>query len=302
MAKENGHATGILNLKTGPINLVTKTQQVFFYDLDTLTAQLWLKNHNMINRPQRYSSIEKYMRDHVAERWPLTHEGMAFDYNGQMIDGQHRAEMVVQSGKPLRTIVVLGLDPGARMVVNIGIPRRPHDVLRLIGFEDASPWSTAIVRQMINSINRRATLPEIVEAYKKYEKRAKIVMAMFPFKKAKLTMSPMCAVMARALETWEEADILTFSEILFDGMGRRGRKGDVPVCLLHDWLITLPAIGGNADRAVYGMTQTALYAFLNNEKVSPLVPSKEELFPMKGDAKLRPVEVIKTKRVAELAA
>src|SRR6266545_4721351 len=229
-------------------NLKTKQCQAFFIDVSPEMATDWLENNNNINRVQRLGAIEKYLRDRLNDAWLTTHEAIAFDWNGEMIDGQHRSQMIVESGRSLETLIVLGLDPEVRMVVGTAIPRRPHDILKLLGFV-AGPWDVAVVRQMINSINRRATMTEIVRAYKKYEKRAKIVMAMFPDKRRKLTMSPTLAPMARALETYQEADIKTFAEILYDGMGRRNRKGDWAVTQLHDWLITLPAIGGNADRA-----------------------------------------------------
>jgi hypothetical protein len=265
-------------------------------------AELWLTNHNKINRPKRFGAIEKYLRDHLNDKWLTTHEAIAFDYNGQMIDGQHRAEMIARAKKAAKTVICLGLEPRVRMVVDIGIPRRPHDILKLNGFDSATPWSVAIVRQTINSINRRATMMEIFDAYKRLERKAQIIMAMFPNKKAKLTTSPICAVMLRALQDYPEERIQDFAEFLYEGLAPRANKGNNAVVMLRDWLMKLPAIGGNADRAVYSRTEAALYAYLNNIRLDKLEPATEELFPMRGDGKLKPLEVITIKPTAATVA
>src|SRR5690242_726941 len=214
----NGHIPG-------PLVLKTKTLSAFFMEVFPEMAQDWLDNHNHINRRKRLATVDKYLRDKINSLWMVTHEAIAFDWNGELVDGQHRLEMCIQSGEPFKVLVVLGLDPQVRMVVDIGVPRRPADILKLLGYE-ANHLDVAIVRQMMNGFNRRATMTEIVKAYDKFEKKAKTVMEMFPNKLKGITKAPILAPMARSLETWPELAVKNFAELLYDGMGRKGNAVD----------------------------------------------------------------------------
>jgi len=276
-------------LSVAGLVLKTKILHAFFAEVTSLQAKFWLENHNHVNRKKRIGTIEKYIRDRGNNLWLTTHEAVAFDWNGELVDGQHRLEMISQSGQSIKTLIVLGLDPEVRMVVDTGIPRHPHDVLKLLGY-DATPWDVAIVRQMMSSIfPRRPTMSEIVHAYKKHEKKAKIICDMFPTKKRHVTMSPVLAPMARALETYDENLIQQFADILYSGMSR-GRKRDQGTIILRDYLVQLRMRGGSLDREIYRITESALHAFLNNEHLTNLEPTNKELFPMRGEAKLKLVE------------
>ena len=52
-------------------------------------AREWL-THNTHNRPVSRQYVEKYARDMRAGRWHYTNQGIGFDVNGVMTDGQHR--------------------------------------------------------------------------------------------------------------------------------------------------------------------------------------------------------------------
>ena len=52
-------------------------------------AREWL-THNTHNRPVSRQTVEQYARDMKAGRWYYTNQGIGFDVNGVMTDGQHR--------------------------------------------------------------------------------------------------------------------------------------------------------------------------------------------------------------------
>jgi len=51
-----------------------------------------------------------------------------------MIDGQHRCEAVIESGETIRMLVVKGLGPRSREVIDTGAKRTGGDALRFAGF------------------------------------------------------------------------------------------------------------------------------------------------------------------------
>ena len=107
----------------------------FTFALEYVTpalAQEWLTKNDH-NRPAREYQAVKYSDDMGNRRWIPTHEGIAFDIAGQLLDGQHRLKGVVLSGEGQWFLVARGLPLEARAVVNIGATRTMRDLLSLNG-------------------------------------------------------------------------------------------------------------------------------------------------------------------------
>jgi len=52
-------------------------------------ALKWLEG-NTHNRPINQAHVNRLAKEITAGRWQLTHQGIAFDTKGILIDGQHR--------------------------------------------------------------------------------------------------------------------------------------------------------------------------------------------------------------------
>lgn len=68
-----------------------------------------LERHNPKNRNLSLPTIEAYCTDMKNGRWLLTHQGIAFDVSGNLVDGQHRLAAIVRYGKPIEMMVTTGL-------------------------------------------------------------------------------------------------------------------------------------------------------------------------------------------------
>lgn len=62
-------------------------------------AAEWLAANHEEQRPVATRRVQSFANDMIAEKWVLTHQGIAFDGNDRLIDGQHRLQAVVLSGK-----------------------------------------------------------------------------------------------------------------------------------------------------------------------------------------------------------
>jgi hypothetical protein len=71
-------------------------------------AARWLKN-NFGNRPLREDTVRAYARDMRNGDWAQTHQGLAFNTEDRLIDGQHRLAAIVRAGKTLELMVTFGL-------------------------------------------------------------------------------------------------------------------------------------------------------------------------------------------------
>lgn len=61
--------------------------------------------------------------------WPITHQGIAFDEFGQLIDGQHRLHAIVKSKKTIPCLVSTGIQFEAVSVIDRGLKRNAAVVL-----------------------------------------------------------------------------------------------------------------------------------------------------------------------------
>lgn len=67
----------------------------------------------------------------LAGKYTLTHQPVASDAHGRLIDGQQRLAAVVKSGATVHMWVESGTDPDTSGVVDTGLARRPAPSLRI---------------------------------------------------------------------------------------------------------------------------------------------------------------------------
>lgn len=97
----------------------------------TMAAE-WLKLNNN-NRNMRSGNVAMYARDMTADNWRVTGQAIQFDRDGNLIDGQHRLQAVIKAGRSVMFLVVRGLDPNAKAVVDAGAKRSAGDALKFAG-------------------------------------------------------------------------------------------------------------------------------------------------------------------------
>lgn len=84
-------------------------------------------NHS--NRPLRRAHIKSLAFDMINGDWQLTHQGIAFDATGRLIDGQHRLHAIIEAGVPIQILVTRGCSASSFSILDRGANRRPSDIL-----------------------------------------------------------------------------------------------------------------------------------------------------------------------------
>ena len=77
-------------------------------NISPVMAEKWLKK-NMINRPISKSRVDSYAIDMKRGCWELNGEGIRFDEDGRLIDGQHRLSAIVKSNTVVTMVVTKGI-------------------------------------------------------------------------------------------------------------------------------------------------------------------------------------------------
>lgn len=127
------------------------------------TAQEWLEHHNTHNRRIRKNQVAALARDMGSNHWMFTGESIKFDWNGVLLDGQHRLAAIVESGKAVPMLVIRGLDPSSQAAMDIQSRRLAYDALRLRGVEGDMKNAAAIARGLfMYELNRVPTHIETI--------------------------------------------------------------------------------------------------------------------------------------------
>lgn len=92
-------------------------------------ASKWLEK-NEGNRKMRQARAASWARAILADKWMLTHQGIAFSESGRLLDGQHRLEAITLANKPITTAVFFDVPESAFTVMDAGMPRQMYERLR----------------------------------------------------------------------------------------------------------------------------------------------------------------------------
>lgn len=252
----------------------------------------WLEK-NKHNRPLRESVVEKYAKDMREGRWGLSHQGIAIDPEGNILDGQHRLWAILSAQVPIEFVVFWDVDPEAQQYIDQGLSRTAVDVLRLGGDERANTYRLAVARQA--QIGTRAmggvqmSRQEHIEFYERHKKAIDFVVEeCFQNKKVmRCNPAPVGAVLMRAYYHEDHDRLKEFGRILLDGMPKSEK--DAPAILLRNWLLAGSIIERTHRIArptlQYMKAQRALVAFLRGEVLRMIYVMKDEQWSLPDEVR-----------------
>lgn len=92
-------------------------------------AEKYLKKC-IVNRKKRPASIRTWAGQMERGEWDLTHQGIAFNREGKLIDGQNRLQSIIKANVPVKMIVARGLEHKnyRELMVDVGNKRSFADI------------------------------------------------------------------------------------------------------------------------------------------------------------------------------
>lgn len=194
-------------------------------------AESWLEK-NKDNRPIRDHHVQLLAKEMREGRWHLNGEAIVFDWNGALVDGQHRLWASFGHGQTFESVVVRGVDPEAFATIDSGMKRSAGDVLakasiaygtltaaavRLVHFYETGRTDHLIVARMSN-----AETLQLVEKYPRIQQAVSLIGPREPLKRL-CSQTALAATAYFALET-EQETVESFFDALATGADLR--KGD----------------------------------------------------------------------------
>lgn len=100
---------------------------------------------NTTNRPLSRAVVASYAEAMRSGDWMVTHQGIAFDGRGVLVDGQHRLAAIIEADVPIDVTVFTDVDEATFDVLDTGKRRNAADVLAIEG-EKSTTMLAAMVR------------------------------------------------------------------------------------------------------------------------------------------------------------
>ena len=109
----------------------------------------FLSRTTIKNRFITQSTVHKYARQIMAERWCVTGEALKFDDLGNLLDGQHRLWGFIETGLESAVFLVINNIPASSQpFIDTPKPRTPANTLEMEGVPD--PRIAAATVKMLN--------------------------------------------------------------------------------------------------------------------------------------------------------
>ena len=246
--------------------------------IDAETARKWL-SRNRYNRKVSEVTVERYSADMAAGHWPYTHQGIAFDRKGHLLDGQHRLLACVRCNGMFPSQVTINLPEDTGMAIDQGKSRSIADVATLATGHPVESAATAVAARMIASIDQQkpnVTRTECVAFYVKHREAIKLSLDLLP-RRTPGAKAGTRAVVARASYSVNREQLSRFCDVLSSG---RYGEGDEAAIALREWLIKISVDSRNEQLEMYRRTEFALEAFIERRFVARVRPVANEKFKL----------------------
>lgn len=240
-------------------------------------ATTWLEA-NTHNRPVLQTVVDMYSRDMKLNRWVLTHQGIAFDVSGRLVDGQHRLWAVIDSGVTVPMLVHRGLPMESQVAIDTGKTRASVDRLGLSDkFGQVTSREANILKRLIRGGGPyvRLSCQDEQDLFARHVAAIRFSISAFPGRRAFITRSEVYAVAARAYYNCDRDEIKRFCHVVLSNEAKRPQ--DKTAILLRDFLLTSR---GQKPDTIYLKTSAALRAFIDGKKLIRLYPASEEHFAL----------------------
>lgn len=245
-------------------------------------AEKWLSESNPHNRHVKPHIVTRYAKDMKAGRWVFTGDPIQFDYEGNLLNGQHRLSAIIESDTPQRVSVWEGLDPSVQDAMDAGSMRVAGEQLQIHGMNNGRVIA-AVIRMVIKwnagqfSSRDNASTSEVIEFYSKDSELLSLAThwALVCNKSVHIGRAALGAFAYRLFKLSEKYSDFTNREFVLDFLDKLStgadlEKGD-PILLLRETSARyrLNKIRRSELRDLYNLART-WNAYMSGEKLLKL--------------------------------
>lgn len=236
-------------------------------------AKEWLDNKLPKQRRIRETVARRYARHIKDNKWHLTHQGVAFNTDGQLMDGQHRLRAVILANTAVAMPVFTNVPDEAFTGIDIGSRRTASEVTGL------NKHDVAIANALcgwVRGLRVMLSPDEIQETIDLYSEAIAFARdnLIGTSKVSKISTSLLAAEVAKAYLAGEDEERLAaFCRVLRTGV-MESSDDAVGVRLRN-----LVLLSGRNNHAFLRKVQRGIQAFCQRENLSKLYDPETPIYP-----------------------
>ena len=254
---------------------------VYLVSVTPELATTWLANNNY-NRNFDQKEVNKYLRLILENKWKRTHQGIAFDQNGLLIDGQHRLLAIVQANKTIPMLIFTNEPAENHEAIDCGKKRTHLDSMKLeLRDSRITAKHISTLRAMVSGrfcVRKNWSNTEINNMYRVYGQAVQFVMDQFASSKMMVDDPTLRGVIARAYYRVPPERLIEFCDILRNGHGEHANAR--VVLELRSWMLCVDNQRESTRRDIYKRAEYTLLAFMQNSPTVTIPLYANELFPI----------------------
>lgn len=106
------------------------------------------RNENNRKFSPRATHFMQLCRALENNEWRFNGDAIRVDWSGRLIDGQHRLHAVIETGIPIDTILIEGLNPASQETIDVGKRRTVQNFLSMRGEKNVNVLAAVILRRI----------------------------------------------------------------------------------------------------------------------------------------------------------
>jgi len=249
-------------------------------------AESWLKQ-NTFNRTVSRHTVSRYAHDMRVGAWTLNHQGIAFDDDGVLVDGQHRLMAVIDANAEVDMMVTWG---ASRVGIDELRVRSASDVIKFGGMSD---WidrkHLESAKQMMllmaapgSLVNHRPSTQQMVGFANKNKDAIQFSESQFQTHVKGISTAGSRSVIATAFYHFDQSGLEEFCETLYSGVVTSPDRS--AAIRAREAIIAGGFSGGGAARQKMAWRMArAVKAFCERQPLSKLMQPSKPPFTLPED-------------------
>lgn len=130
---------------------------------ELITPQIAVEylSHNKGNRTLSQNAVKRYAQEMLHGNWKMNGQGIHFDKEGNLVNGQHRLSAVVQAGISVPMLVIRGVEDGSFATYDCGKARNRADVFSIEGIMNSHQVAGVVAYYLVLADGRTAMSSKI---------------------------------------------------------------------------------------------------------------------------------------------
>jgi hypothetical protein len=225
---------------------------------------------NHCNRNLSRPHVIRLVNAMLSGEFHHTHQGIAFDEFGNLIDGQHRLSAIVESGTSQPMQVTRGISSRSRSMVDGQIrPRRISDSLMMEGHDLSHKDMVAMARMWLELEGNRSPAIHEIRNFLDLHRDAFLFVSDLVAGNQILKHASISAMIGIAYEVGYEEEMKNWCEILKSGMVTEQWQSSA--IKFRDYWLSIKHGGGSAARLEFcKRVYTSMSAFVEKRGLSKL--------------------------------